>query len=132
MQTVVGRGACNITPDAWSPSSSLPPLFGSPLVDSPQLGGHPQGDRHRPPGHEDAGEKKLPPPSTEAPPGPPPVQQPALPPGIQVEPLPLLVGQSVRTLSTVVVSPVDRSHTLAVLSPLPVARCRLSGLKAML
>ena len=45
---------------------------------------------------------------------------------------PLLVGQSVHTSSTLVVSPVDRSHTLAVLSTLPVASCRPSGLKATL
>ena len=45
-------------------------------------------------------------------------------------PSPLLLGQSVRTLNTVVVSPVDRSHTLAVVSQLPVANCRPSGLKA--
>ena len=44
----------------------------------------------------------------------------------------MLVVQSVRTLSTVFVSPVDRSHTLAVKSQLPVASCRPSGLKATL
>ena len=47
-------------------------------------------------------------------------------------PSPLLVGQSVHTSSTVFVSPVDRSHTRAVVSPLPVASCRPSGLKATL
>ena len=51
---------------------------------------------------------------------------------LTVEPLSLLVVQSVRTLSTMVVSPVDKSHTLAILSPLPVASCPLSGLKATL
>ena len=52
--------------------------------------------------------------------------------GSRWSPSPRLVGPSVRTLSTVVVSPVDRSHTLAVRSSLPVASCRPSGLKSML
>ena len=47
-------------------------------------------------------------------------------------PSPLLVDQRVHTLSNVIVSPVDRSHILAILSSLPVASCRPSGLKATL
>ena len=118
-------------PRERKPPLILPlPLLGSPLVDSPREGAVCRKTGTSP--HEDVGENPpQPQPGTQAPPGPP-CSMSCPPPCWDPGGAPPPDGLSVHTLSTAMVSPVDRSHTLAVESSLPVASCRPSGLKATL
>ena len=101
------------------PSSPPVPLFGSLLVDSPIEGAVRRRTGTSP--HEAVARLSH---SHSL------ANKPCLPPPVQRPSLPLLVSQSERTSSTMVVLPVDRSHTLAVASSLAVASCRPSGLKS--